>query len=135
MKFISTGENMIKKAIMALVSLTSITAQAGEVWFKSGPRLFRMEVPMSQDEISNLSHNEKIELLRQYEIKEYEDLRFKGHEESDGQGSKPSKAPSTFTDIRQKNLKRPNWTESAPPAVAQWTDVPSRTPNGSLTER
>jgi|GEM_PF-3700109 len=126
---------MIQKAIMALVSLTSITAQAGDVWFKSGNRLFFSRLPVSQKEFSDLSDDAKIGLLEGYDVWEFEDLTYNG---LDGSWSPPRPKkhfrPGTFTEGKRKEItpyhkRRPldmTWTEKKPvtAGVTLWTDPP-----------
>lgn len=137
MKIIGTGNDLIRKAIMALVSLTSITAQAGDVWFRSGSQLFFSKLPLSQAEFAELSEDEKLDLLKGYDVWEFEDLTYKGY---DGYWDRPRPLkhfrPGTFTDGKRKDpprsfdpkFKNPTWTEKKPvtSGVLLWTNPPSQ---------
>lgn len=88
---------MIRKIVMTLLSFSSLSAHAGEVWFKASGRLFRADIPVSQESVPELTRDELIDLLKDAQIKEV----------------KPSAS------------SRPNWTENSPVASSSpgiWTE-------------
>ena len=105
----------MKKILLALVSLTSLSAlsaHAGEIWLRTGGRLFRATVPVENKLLPLLTRDELIELLRDARIVEAE--------------AQPSKAPKPWTESEPRRTSAKSWTETSPSkeaSVAPWTET------------
>ena len=126
-----------KKLLMTLLSLTSLSAQAGEVWIKVGGRLLKADVRAGDEELAKLSPGEILDQLRDAEVHEVplnapsggggpgkwptwtEGSRCPPPDRAPVDGVAPSARPAPWTEIR---APRATWTESSHRVAGPWTE-------------
>lgn len=112
-----------KKLLMTLLSLSSLSAQAGEIWVKAGGKLLKVNVRADDSELAQMSGNEILEQLRGADVVDVPMTALpKGQTPS---WTEPKCAPqaddTTWTEVKAPQARPALWTEGEEHTTT-WTE-------------